>query len=228
MKGKWGIAGLLVVAGVMLSVSSCGRSQELVSIEIQPAQETFGAANESAIPIGAQVQLRALGSFIHPPVTKDITSQVIWTSNTPQMVTVNASGVITTTGNACGDTLISATVKTNATSSGLSASGAIVTGSMTATVVCRTSNGGGSGNPALTVTFQGTGGGTVNGSPNSFSCNSPGPCTTQMYSSGTIVTLTASPSGGSTAATWPLCPNANANVCTVDLTSNSNVTVAFN
>ena len=136
MKGKSGVAGLVVMAGVMLSVASCGRSQELVSIAVQPAQETFGQAGETAIPVGAQVQLRALGSFIHPPVTKDITSQVIWTSNTPQMVTVDASGVITTTGNACGDTLISATVNTNKSSGGVNSNGAIVTGTMTASVLC--------------------------------------------------------------------------------------------
>ena len=137
MKGKlWGVVGLVCIAGVLLSVASCGRSQQLVGISVQPAQETFGDANEPGIPIGAQVQLRALGSFIHPPVTKDITSQVIWTSNTPQMVTVDASGVITTTGDACGDTLISATVNTNKSSGGIDSNGAIVTGSMTATVIC--------------------------------------------------------------------------------------------
>ena len=28
------------------------------------------------------MQLRALGTYIHPPVTKDITNQVTWESNT--------------------------------------------------------------------------------------------------------------------------------------------------
>jgi hypothetical protein len=137
MKGKWwGGVSVACMAGMLLSAASCGRNQQLVSIEVQPAQETFGVANETVIPVGAQVQLRALGTFIHPPVTKDITSQVIWTSNTPQMVTVDANGVVTTTGNACGDTLISATVNTNKSTGGIDSNGAIVTGSMTVNVVC--------------------------------------------------------------------------------------------
>ena len=76
---------------VCCSVSnSCGHSQELVSIQVQPSVETFGASNIPVIDnVGAQVQLRALGTYIHPPVTKDITSQVTWSSNTPQMFTVS-------------------------------------------------------------------------------------------------------------------------------------------
>ena len=46
MKGKWlGIAALIVVGGVLLSIASCGRSQQLVSIDIQPNVYTFGASN---------------------------------------------------------------------------------------------------------------------------------------------------------------------------------------
>jgi hypothetical protein len=127
----------VLVCAAALSLPSCGHDQELVSISIQPTTETFGSAT---IPVfqdaGLNVQLRAIGSYIHPPVDKDITNQVIWSSNTPQMVTVNSTGLITATGMACGNTLISATVKTNSSAGGLSSSGAIVTGTMTANVVC--------------------------------------------------------------------------------------------
>jgi hypothetical protein len=127
----------VLVCAAALSLPSCGHDQELVSISIQPTTETFGSpttpVSEDA---GLNVQLRAIGSYIHPPVDKDITNQVIWSSNTPQMVTVNSTGLITATGMACGNTLISATVKTNSSAGGLSSSGAIVTGSMTANVVC--------------------------------------------------------------------------------------------
>jgi hypothetical protein len=127
----------VLVYAAALSLPSCGHDQELVSISIQPTTETFGSAT---IPVfqdaGLNVQLRAIGSYIHPPVDKDITNQVIWSSNTPQMVTVNSTGLITATGMACGNTLISATVKTNSSAGGLSSSGAIVTGTMTANVVC--------------------------------------------------------------------------------------------
>jgi hypothetical protein len=134
---KW--LGLTFACGVAIFMPSCGHDQQLVGISIEPSTETFGAAtipvNEDA---GLNVQLRALGSYIHPPVTKDITAQVTWATDTPQMVTVNSTGVLTATGLACGNAIVSATVKTNSSAGGLSSSGAIVTGSMTANVVCFT------------------------------------------------------------------------------------------
>lgn len=231
MNGKWlSIIALVVLASALLTVSSCGRDQQLVSIQIQPSVETFG---ESNIPVsldaGLQVQLRALGTYIHPPVTKDITSEVTWASNDTQMMTVSSTGMLTATGDSCGGTLVSATVNTNTSSGGISSSGAIVTGYMTGNVVCFTGTGGGSGNPALSVTFSGNGAGTVGSSPSGLgTCDSPGPCITQAFTGGTTVTLTATPAAPSTTASWPTCPSGNANVCTVNLTGNTLVTVAFN
>src|SRR5271165_809709 len=142
---KWlSIFALIAAAISLLSVSSCGDPQELISITVQPSVETIG---NSSTPVqddaGSEQQLRALGSYIHPPVTKDITSQVTWASNDTQMFTVSSTGLLTATGLACGGSLISATVNTNADGSGVSSSGAIVTGYMTANVVCFTGNGGG-------------------------------------------------------------------------------------
>lgn len=229
MKGKWLAPVVLVVAATALLSLSCGRSQELVSIAIQPSVETFGSSTTPVIDnMGAQVQLRALGTYIHPPVTKDITSQVTWLSNTTQMFTVSSTGLLTATGLSCGGTLVSATANTNTSPGGISSSGAIVTGYMTANVVCFTGTGGGTGDPALTLTFQGTGTGTVTSNPLGLSCASPGPCVTQAFASGTTVTLTATPTGTSTTGTWPSCPSSAANTCTVDLSGNTTVTVAFN
>jgi hypothetical protein len=140
MISKWfAIAALVAMATLALVLSSCGHDQELVSIDVEPNSETFGASN---IPLfedaGATLQLRALGTYIHPPVTKDITSQVTWASANTQMMTVNSSGLLTVTGEACGGTIISATVTTNHSSGGISSTGAIVTGSMSANVVCDT------------------------------------------------------------------------------------------
>jgi hypothetical protein len=126
----------------LVELPSCGHDQQLVDISIQPATETFGAAT---IPVsadaGLNVQLRALGDYIHPPVTKDITDQVTWASNDTQMVTVSSTGLLTATGVACGSSLVSATVNTNKSTGNLSSSGAIVTGYMTANVVCFTGTG---------------------------------------------------------------------------------------
>lgn len=231
MNGKWwSIAVLAAVAGMLLGVNSCGRSQELVSIQVQPAIDTFGASNVPVIANrGSQVQLRALGTYIHPPVTKDITNQVTWSSNTTQMFTVDAAtGLLTATGESCGGTLVSATAHTGKSAGGISSSGAVVTGYMTANVVCFTGSGGGGGAPVLTLAFAGNGAGNVTSSPLGLSCSSPNPCVAQ-FASGTLVTLTATPTGSSTFGNWLGCDSAGTtNPCTLTLTGNRTATVTFN
>jgi uncharacterized repeat protein (TIGR02543 family) len=225
MNRSWcGLAGVLAVVLVMWMIPSCGREQQLVSITVQPATETFGAAN---IPVpadaGLQVQLRALGTYIHPPVTKDITANVAWVSNDTQMMTVSPTGLLTAAGQSCGSTLVSATVATNRDASNQSSSGAIVTGYMTGNVVCFTSNGAAIG-PALTMALSGTGSGTVSSSPQGLGCAST--CTGN-FPSGTAVTLTAAPNG-STFRGWTGCDTASGPVCTVNLTNDRTVTATFN
>jgi hypothetical protein len=227
MSRKWfSVTALIIAAIVLLSVSSCGNKQELTSISIQPGVETFGASN---IPVvddtGLNVQLRALGTYVHPPVTKDITDQVVWASNTPQMVTVTSTGLITVTGNSCGGTLISATVQTNADTGGLSASGAIVTGYMTANVVCFTGAGGG-GEPTLTLGFAGTGTGTVTVSPSNFSCATTDVSCITSFPSGTTVTVSATPVGSSSFGGF--AGGCTGTTCTILLQSDTAVTATFN
>jgi len=227
MKGKWlGMAALVVVGGVLLSIASCGRSQQLVSIDIQPNVYTFGASN---IPVqanaGSAVQLRALGSYIHPPVTKDITNEVTWVSSTTQMMTVNSTGVLTATGAACGSTLVSATLQTNTSAGGISSSGTIVTGSMTGNVICFA----GSGSASLTVTFNGAGFGSVTSSPPGFSipCVAPSPCV-GVFAAGSTVMLTAMPTTSSTFGSWTNCTPLTANPCSVTMNGNVTVIATFN
>jgi hypothetical protein len=209
--------GWFAVCVIMLA-PGCGHDQQLVSIAIAPTTETFGASN---IPVsadaGLNVQLRALGTYIHPPVTKDITSQVTWTSNTPQMVTVTSGGLITATGRACGGALISATVVTNNHGT-VSSSGALVTGTMQANVVCFTGTG-----PSLTVTFAGLGTGTVSSSPPGLGCDAT--CNGN-FPSGTNVILTAAANG--TFGGWIGCDSTSGSSCVVDdLIANRTVTVTF-
>lgn len=231
MNRKWfSIAALIIAAISLLSVSSCGDPQELVSISVQPGTETFGASN---IPVSADagltVQLRALGTYVHPPVTKDITNQVTWTSNDPQMVTVNSAGLATATGESCGGTLISATVTTNADGSGVSSSGAIVTAFMTANVTCfvSTTSGGGSG-PTITVNFAGTGAGTVSSQPAGINCASTDGTCVGTFATGTTVVLTATALG--TFGGWGSgCDSISGETCTINsVTSDVAVTVTFN
>jgi hypothetical protein len=228
MNGKClSIVVLVAVAGLLFGVNSCGRSQELVSIQVQPVSETFGASN---IPVvfdkGLTVQLRALGTYIHPPVTKDITSTVTWASNDTQMMTVDATGLLTVTGLSCGGTLVSATLKTNTSAGGLSSSGAIVTGYMTGNVVCFTGAGGGGGGPILTLAFAGLGSGTVTSSPQGLSCSSA--CSAQ-FATNTTVTLTATPAVGAAFGSWANCDSSTStNPCTATVSANRTVTVTFN
>jgi hypothetical protein len=105
MKGKWiSIGVLVVVAAVMLNMSSCAREQTLESITLSPAGgftfEGFGATG----------QFTAYGNFIHPPETKDVTNQVIWSLDIQYFGTINNQGVVTyTRTDGCGSGLVNAT-----------------------------------------------------------------------------------------------------------------------
>src|SRR5260370_35015049 len=72
---KWSYIGLglgaVVVVGAVLSLSSCGHDQKLVSLTIQPNTFTF-------LTQSGTEQYTATGTYIHPPVTKDVTSQATW------------------------------------------------------------------------------------------------------------------------------------------------------
>jgi hypothetical protein len=232
MIGKWlGTCVLVIAAASLLSISSCGDPQELVSITIQPTSETIGS---STIPLSAdagyKVQLTAQGSYLHPPVTKDITDQVTWLSTDLQMFTVSSSGVLMATGNSCGAALISASVQTNADASGVSSQGAVVTGYMTGNVTCYTgtTSGGGAAEPTITVTFVGTGSGTITSSPLGLSCSNSQSSCSSPFPTGTDVTLTATPVSGSFGG-WSGCSLVSGDTCTIDnLTGNTTVTATFN
>lgn len=211
--------GALALFSLLSGMLSCAHDQQLVSITIKPDTEDFGAADPAL-----NVQLRALGSYVHPPVIKDITDQVTWASNTPNMVTVNSTGLIAPAGFACGNTLVSATVTTNHSAGDRSSSGALVTGYMTANVACLSSSG-----PILTLNFLGTGTGNVTSSPAGLSCASTAGTCSAGFVSGTPITLTATPTGTSTSVTWGNCPSPSGLVCTIpSLTANTIVTATFN
>ncbi len=210
-------------AAILLSllVPSCGHDQQLVSISITPAVEINGASN---IPVsqdaGLSVQLRAIGNYIHPPVSKDITNQVIWASDDTQIATVSATGLAVVTGFACGDALMSATVNKNSSAGGLSSAGAIVTANMTETVVCFSGTG-----PAITVTFAGTGAGSISSNPGGLGCSMT--CTSSAFPIGTTVTLTAT-ANGSTFGGWAGCDTVSGQMCTLTVRGTTQLAVTFN
>jgi hypothetical protein len=92
--------GLLVV--LLLASLSCGHDRQLVSINILPQGATLTLTGPGQ---NLSIQFTAIGSYIHPPESKDITSQVVWSSDSPQVIdfsTPGSPGLATTTGNACG------------------------------------------------------------------------------------------------------------------------------
>lgn len=219
--------GALVLVGLLVAMSSCAHDQQLVAISVVPQGAIFGDAN-TPVPADASLsrQLRALGTYIHPPVTKDITDQVTWASDSPGIVGVNSTGLITPAGVDCGISLVSATVTTNHSAGDRPSSGAIVTGFMNATVVCFTGTGGGSG-PVLTAQFAGPGTGSITSSPAGLTCATT--CSAS-FASGTMVTITAVPNG--TFGGWGNCDTTsgpNLTVCTINsLTANRTITATFN
>ena len=217
--------GIVGIIAWMVLWLSCGHDQQLTSIQVQPAGETFGATN---IPVpanaGASVQLRALGTYVHPPSTKDITNQVSWKSDDTQMVAVNSTGLITATGAACGSSLISATVQTNKSTDGQDSSGAVVTGTMSASVVCFT----GTGNSlVLTINFLGSGSGTVSVASSSTNVICSQTCGVPFTPGAGPITLTAASNG--TFSGWTNCPSASGKVCTINtINADIDVNVTFN
>ena len=222
-----GVTTLLVGASLMISLS-CARDQELVSISIVPNQQGFLGPDPSLT-----AQLRAVGTYIHPPVQKDITDQVTWTSHIPNLVTVTSSGVVFPTGvYACGGAIVAATVNTNKSAGGRSSSGAIITGYANVTVDNLSVPGcpgfqGTSSQPTLTVNFAGGGSGSVGSSPAGLACTSA--CSANFVANSTV-TLTAAPTAPSTFGGWApgSCDsNPTANSCSVLMSGNRTVTVTF-
>jgi len=119
-------AGFFVFLSLVASLS-CGQDHKLVAITVKPDGFTFSNAAG-----GETVQYTATGEFVHPPETRDITLQVVWSSPTPDVIAVNAKGLGTVAGVACGTNIpVTATASTNLR---LPPSGNIVIGSATVNV----------------------------------------------------------------------------------------------
>jgi Bacterial Ig-like domain (group 2) len=98
------LAGLLVL-GCSLLVCDCN-SPSLVSIAITPNAEFFIGAS-------GQAQFTAIGTFDlgnHPKTTQDITDEVTWKSNAPEVATISSTGVVSVAGQAYGATNITASM----------------------------------------------------------------------------------------------------------------------
>jgi trimeric autotransporter adhesin len=209
--------GALVAVGAVLSLPSCGHDQKLVSLAVHPASPGFTFPVPTA---GATGQYTAIASYIHPPATKDVTSQATWAVD-DQVVSINA-GLVTTNGS-CGSADVSATMP-----EGTGGASNIVIGYSFVTVQDTTNPhcpGGSATNGQLVVTLAGNGVGTVTSQPAGISC--PGSCGALFPTTDSPITLTAAAGGNSTFASWsPNCTvGSNPNQCSVPLVGGGIVTV---
>jgi len=110
MKHDWRRS--IIVAAIVLSflsLPSCGADRKLTSITVTPQNVTLSGP-------GLTVQYTALGIYTnspHPDVVRDITSQVVWQSEAPEVISIDSTGLATSQF-ACGTNIgISATVFSN-------------------------------------------------------------------------------------------------------------------
>ncbi|MGA3089380.1 MAG: hypothetical protein ABSD75_12260 [Terriglobales bacterium] len=189
--------GALVAVGAFVSLPSCGHDQKLVSLQIQPLTFTF------LEPSGTE-QYSAIATYIHPPATKDVTSQANWAVD-DGVVAISAGTASPSPNLGCGGGTISASLP-----EGTGGSNNIVIGYATVTV----------DNPAIT---QCPGGGTVatlnvgvvNGGlvtslPSGISC--PGTCSATFDVNASVLL-----SANGTIASWENCPQASGNNCAITI-----------
>ncbi len=214
--------GALMAVGAVLSMPSCGHDQKLVSLAVQPASPGFTFPVPTA---GATGQYSAIGTYIHPPATKDVTSQATWKVD-DNVVSINA-GLVTTNGS-CGSADVIATMP-----EGTGGASNIVIGYSFVTVE-DTSNphcpGGSATNGELVVTLAGAGAGTVTSEPGGINC--PTMTCGAQFTAGASVALIATAGANSSFGGWTGCiaTVSNPNQCTVTIPSAGivSVTATFN
>ncbi len=204
------MAALIAMAAV-LSFPSCGHDQKLVSLQVVPSSFTF------LTPAGSE-QYTAVGTYIHPPATKDVTSQATWKVD-DGIVSINA-GLVSPNGTGCGGGTISATMP-----EGTGGASNIVIGYATVTVedpsnpICP----GGGKFANLNVAVDGNG--SVTSLPAGISC--PATCVA-TYDVGSSILLTASIGSGASTVTWGGCTTFTTTQCTVTIPQGgASVTATF-
>jgi hypothetical protein len=207
--------GALVCAGTFLSLPSCGHDQKAVSLQVQPSGFTFLTANGSE-------QYSAIATYIHPPATKDVSSQVTWKID-DGVVNITTSGIVTPAVGNCGGGTISASLP-----AGTGGASNIVIGYATVTVndpsnpICP----GGGTFGTLSVQVSPVGFGTITSLSGGITCP-PGPCIAQ-FPVGQSVGLIATPLSGHSFSTWTGCTTFSANNCTVAVpVGGANVVATF-
>lgn len=197
--------GALVAVGAALSLPSCGHDQKLVSVTIQPGTFTFLTPDTSATE-----QYTAIGTYIHPPATKDVTSQATWKID-DGVVTMSTPGLFSPTAGNCGGGNISATVP-----EGTGGASNIVVAYATVTVDNPevTTCPGGNTEATLSVEISpSSSAGTVTSL--TYGINCPTVNCIAVVPVGASVALTATPAAGQSFDFWTGCTTMQGDVCTV-------------
>jgi hypothetical protein len=205
---KWNSIGfalrlMAVIAGT-LGVSTCGHDQKLVSLTVQPT----GGFVFNTPTAGATGQFTAIATYIHPPATKDVTSQATWAVD-DNVVSINA-GTVETNGS-CGSANVSATMP-----EGTGGASNIVIGYSFVTVnnpALPTCPGGGT-ETTLSVQISPPGTGTVTSL--TYGINCPAVSCIAIVPIGASVVLTAAPLAGENFASWEGCTSST-DSCTVTI-----------
>ena len=211
MSRKWSRILALIVVALFLSFSSCAYNQHLTSVQVVPSTVTFGG-------VGATLQFTAIGTYDHPPATKDITAKVAWSIDSQNLVTFSSStpGLVTAI-NDCGTGNVIASMQDGPNDR---FGTAFVTAAGVGTPACTQA--------ALTVVVVGTG--TVTSSPTGITC--PSTCSFAFPLDSTVG-LSATPGAGASTViwTWPAgtagCSVPSALACTVVLDTNQTITATF-
>ena len=212
--------GALVMVGAELILLSCARDQQLVSLTVQPSGGFTFLVPDPALT----AQYTATGTYIHPPATKDITNQVMWKVDFPELITFSAStpGLVSPQGNHCGVANISATAPV-----GTGGASNIVIGYSTVTVndpAVATCPGGGTQGTLSVQILPSASDGTVTSL--TFGINCPSAACIAVVPVGTSVALTATPSSGHSFVSWQGCTTTSNNNCTVSIPTGGVAVVA--
>jgi hypothetical protein len=113
--------GCLVLLALVASLS-CGHDQKLVAITITPN----GFTVTDPLPGDTLTTFTAMGEFVYPPESRDISTQVVWSGSFPDIFTIDSRTGVATYQGGCGTNLpVTATASTNLH---LPPSGGIITG----------------------------------------------------------------------------------------------------
>jgi hypothetical protein len=205
MRRKWfSTLALIAAAGVFLTSTSCGFNQHLLSIQVVPGGATFNS-------VGASIIFKAMGTYDHPPSTKDITDIVTWSIDSQGLASITNTSQVTAL-SICGNGNLYASYYD---SPNQITGSAFLTGGGVGTTACNQA--------VLTVDIVGSG--SIVDSTHVIKC--PGTCSAD-YVLGSTVALTATPTGGATSVNWTNCSSFVGDGCTVVLNADTTVTATFN